>query len=89
MDRTVRGIFMGYVGRQSATVAHTQTHRVDSICGHGGSEAFSPNGVHRSGRPADCPQRLHVRTQRVHGTIEAESTRGQGTIEVTIEVWVS
>ena len=44
------------------------------------------HGVHRGGRPAcSCPQSLHVRTQRVHGTIEAESTRAQG----TVEVWVS
>ena len=65
--------------------SQTQTRRVNSLRLRGGGEAFSPNGVDRSGHPGDCPQWLHVFTQRVHGAIEAGTTRGQG----TKEVWVS
>ena len=76
-----------FYGVRGVTVRNrrTQTNRVNSLRRRSGGEAFSPNGVYRGGRPAECPQSLHVRTQRVHGTIEDGSTRGQG----TIEAWVS
>ena len=32
--------------------SHTQIHRVNSLRRRGGGEAFSPNGVHKGGRPA-------------------------------------
>ena len=53
MDRTAMGIQWGTWG-DSPQPSHTQTHRVNSLHRRGGGEAFSPNGVHKGGRPADC-----------------------------------
>ena len=64
----------------------TQTRRGNSVRRHGGGEERSR---HMAFIEADvlqrCPRSLHVRAQRFLGTIEAEPTRGEG----TVEVWVS
>ena len=68
------------------TVRNRRTHRYIGL-----TRSAAVAGVKRSRQAAfveadvrSCPRSLHIRTQRVHGTIEAESNRGQGTVEIRV-----
>ena len=86
MDRMAMGHFYGVRG---VTVRNSRTHRhigLTASAAVAGVKRSRPTAFMKADVLQLCSQNLHVRTQRVHGTIDAEATRGQGT--VNIEVWV-